>query len=179
MTEEEIREEEYREKMQDILSNTTIEIRFVKEQQYKTAYYSLLLFAAIIGVFQIHVLIKPQYVYQALKSITMIFVVFLSYISSHIQFDHSKALTEYQKGLKDSNNKVKRYSNIRLKLYKIRIQLERLQQEEKKTEIEKFKKKMETNLEMGKRRNRWYLTFFVAVTILGAAAAEIVLWFDK
>ncbi|MBA7527100.1 hypothetical protein ES705_19274 [subsurface metagenome] len=45
-------EEEFRKQLIDRLSNTTIEIRFVKEQQYRTGYYSLLLFVAIIGIFR-------------------------------------------------------------------------------------------------------------------------------
>ena len=172
-------EEEFRQQLLDRLSNTTIEIRFVKEQQYRTVYYSLLLFAAIIGVFQIPVSIKPYWIYLLLKVIAFTTGIYIMIISLCCQRDHSKALMEYREGLKDSMDEVCRYSERKSRRCEKRINRKKnISHEQKQREIEKVKNKTETNLEMKKRWNRRYVRGLMAVTILGAAATGVVLWFD-
>lgn len=82
------------------------EIRFVKEQQYRTIYYSLLLFAAVIGIFQIRVSIEPYWLYIVLKLAAILIIGFFAWLSLSIQWDHFKALNRYREELKDWNAEV-------------------------------------------------------------------------
>ncbi len=87
------------------LAHTTSEIRYVKEQQFRTTYYALLIFSAIIALFQINVEI-PFAVYRILKIIIIAIVAVLFRQTSQIQWDHFKALGEYRIGLEEIENQL-------------------------------------------------------------------------
>jgi hypothetical protein len=80
------------------LDQVTSEIRNVKDQQFRTLYYSLLLYSAVIALYQIQVYF-PHILFVTLKILTIAVVVGVCRQSCQMQWDHFRALQEYREGL--------------------------------------------------------------------------------
>jgi hypothetical protein len=90
------------------IDQATTEIRYVKDQQFKTLYYSLLFFSAIVALFQIHVYFsRPLFV--LIKVLSIIIVAIFCRVSSQLQWDHFKALGEYREGLDKLESSLRNY----------------------------------------------------------------------
>lgn len=173
-------EGDFRAQLLDRLSNTTIEIRFVKEQQYRTVYYTLLLFAAIVGVFQIPVVIKPYQLFNVLRWGAIIVVVLIAFVSISFQIHHSIALYEYRKGLRNTRNRVRKHSRTTIRLYQQCVKWMFWLDSDVKHKISReFKHQNETVQQQQTRRSRIYVCSLIALTIFGAVAAGIALYFDS
>ena len=91
-------DKEFQKKLIDSLSNAMPEIRFSKGQQFRSTYYSILLFAAIVALFQIKTVI-PYPWHHRLKCIACVLIIGIAIMSSWFQWRFHKSMNEYRKEL--------------------------------------------------------------------------------
>lgn len=139
-------ESEFRKRLLDSLSNSYPEIRFMKGQQFSTTYYTLLLFAALIALFQVDVVLPPVW-FEGLRWGSLGLVVVLAFVAVVYQVDHFRSLQQYRGGLP---------------------YMESLSREAREREL---------------RKKCWqairYTGPFILITILGAFAAGVVIYFRR
>ncbi len=143
------------------------EARWLKCRQYTTAYYALLLYAAIIALFQIKTVIKPVWVYGMLKYLAMGFVVVIAVISHIYQNDHYYSILHYRRGFDTYYEPIPEEEKRRW-TYKITSFV-----------LNRISKKENNIFNQQNLRTKWfYTTTFKLLTWLGAIAAEIAIYFD-
>lgn len=157
------------------LDQATTEIRNVKEQQYKTAYYGILLCSAVIILYQVDV-VMPANVYRILKWITMAVVALLFRQTAQIQWDHFIALYEYRQGLDQLTTRLSARRNKKSKRKRATISDYVLFIiTGKRLPSAKEIVTAEDKLASCKR----YTWMFIALSFVATVATEIVLYFDK
>ena len=153
----------------------TTEIRYVKEQQLRTTYYSILLNSAAILLFQIDVHI-PSPIYSVLKWVSMVVLLVLLRLALHMHWDHFIALGEYRQGLDKltgvdsraiSKHKKKRRNRLHdfLLLFLIGRRLP------SSGEVVTAKDKLGSS--------KRYFALFTLLSIFSTIAAEVVIYFDS
>jgi len=77
------------------LNNLVQDIRFQKEQQWKTAYYNILIYGAIIAIFQFNVELSSV-LFVVLQVLASIVICIVSIVLFVYQQKHYKTLQEYR-----------------------------------------------------------------------------------
>jgi hypothetical protein len=134
------------------------------------------LFSAVIALFQINVQI-PVSTYRVLKIFSIIIIWAIFRQSSHIQWDHFKAIGEYRKGLEKIENQLQSKTG----------KLNRAKSKRKLCdwiffiflgkELPGSKAIVTANDKVPSSKR--YTWMFISLTFLAAAAATVVLLFDK
>ena len=120
------------------------ELRFLKGHQWRTSYYTVLLYSGVVALFQLDRIILPPWLHCVFKALAAIAIIVIGIFQWIIQEDHRKAMI-----------------NARADIHKVSKMLDHPMYTKNQTKVRR------------RRDTRYALTFKIGVTIatLGAAFA--------